>query len=409
MKKTFINVLLLFCISIFADSLIAQTVNSVYSMFGVGQTIDNSVGINRSLGGTGIAFKSGRSINYLNPASYLGILPNSILMEIGAYGVYNVSENTNSSQTDGFANAGYFSASLYCKNWWVLNFGLLPFSNVDYEITSSDEIEGELMSYDKNFKGTGGLNRVNMGNSFRLYKGLTVGFNASYIFGLLTQTETAATNDDFPGYELLNERQAGCFYMDYGLQYSLNKNKWLYTIGLIYGSSKNINTTDALDFTYEGTVSSLEQDNQFDLKIPQKYGIGLSMQKGETFKAGFDYEINNWSNIYSSHSNFEINNSHRFSIGMEYLPSQKKSKGWIRNLYYRLGAKYKNSYLEIDNTSINYMGLNVGVGIPVNGLNIMNISVEYGKEGTCSNGLIKNSYLGVYLNFSLYQIWADRF
>ena len=67
--------------------------NSVYSMFGVGQIIDNSFGINKSLGGTGIAFQSGSSVNYLNPASYLGIPPNSFILEIGVYGIYNKSEN----------------------------------------------------------------------------------------------------------------------------------------------------------------------------------------------------------------------------------------------------------------------------------------------------------------------------
>ena len=217
-KKNIVVLITALCAFIFANSLKAQVKNSVYSMFGVGQISDNSYGINKSLGGTGIAFQSGRSINFLNPASYLGILPNSFNMELGAYGIYNRSNNENSSQADGDINFSYVSASLYLKNWWALSFGIVPFSSVDYEINSSDEIGGELTSYEKNFTGTGGLSRVYLGNSFKIYKGFALGFNASYIFGPITLTETVASSENFSGYELKNQRTAYSFYTCYGLK-----------------------------------------------------------------------------------------------------------------------------------------------------------------------------------------------
>jgi len=57
--------LILFFISIIGmdTPLEAQTVNSIYSMYGIGLTVDNHYGVNRALGGTGIAFQSGKSIN----------------------------------------------------------------------------------------------------------------------------------------------------------------------------------------------------------------------------------------------------------------------------------------------------------------------------------------------------------
>jgi len=75
MNKKHIGVIITaFVIFLFTNSLKAQARKSVYSMFGVGQIIDNSFGVNKSLGGTGIAFQSGREINYINPASYIGIV-----------------------------------------------------------------------------------------------------------------------------------------------------------------------------------------------------------------------------------------------------------------------------------------------------------------------------------------------
>ena len=403
-KKHIVVLLIALSVSTFANSLKAQVKNSVYSMFGIGQIIDNSYGINKSLGGTGIAFQSGgRSINYLNPASYLGILPNSFNMELGVYGILNRSENGYISQTDGDINFSYCSLSLYVTNWWSAIFGIVPFSSVEYEINSNDQIGGELTSFEKNFKGTGGLSRVYMGNSFKIYKGLAVGFNASYIFGPITQTETAASNDSFTGYELKNQRTAYGLYLDYGLQYSISNKDWLYTIGLIYGASTKLNSIDNLEFTYNEITSSLEQDEQLDIKIPQKYGVGISVKKDNKFRAGFDYEWKNWSNINFSNPNLDTKNSNRFSIGVEYSPGQRYN--WLKSFFYRLGANYKNSYLEIDNTEINSRGVNFGIGIPCGEISMFNLSLEYGEEGTLSKELIKNSYWMFYLNFSIHEIW----
>ena len=407
-KKFIIVCIITTCTFIFANILKSQTKNSVYSMFGVGQTMDNNFGINRSMAGTGIAFQSGRSINYLNPASYLGIFPNSLIMEMGAYGIYTKSENSDTYQSDFDINASYLSAGLYFTTWWAFSFGIIPYSYVNYEINSNDVIEGKLISYEKHYKGTGGLNRVNFGNSFKIFKGFAFGFNASYIFGFITQTESGIANDNFTGYELINKRHANSFYMDYGVQYSINKNDWLHTIGFIYGAGKKLNTIDDFEFTYNDVISSLEQEEQLDIEVPQKFGVGVSVKKGEKFRAGFDYELNKWSNISFSNHNLDTNNSNRFSIGVEYSPSQKKTDSWLKSLFYRFGANYKNSYLEIDDTSINSMGVSFGIGIPYNKANTFNLSIEYGEEGTLDNGLIKNQYFGIYCNFSLYQFWAKK-
>ncbi len=406
--------ILSFCILCSSQLLNAQVRNSVYSMFGVGQLNDNSYGVNRSLGGTGIAFKSGRSINNLNPASYLGA-NSSFIMEVGVYGTYYKSENKYSYQTGGDINLSYFSASLYLTNWWTSSFGLVPFSSVNYEINSNDEIGGELVSFDKTYKGSGGFNRLYWGNSFKIFDGLSLGFNTSYIVGTITQSEIAASNESFNGYELINERTAYSLYFDYGLQYSIvdddpttNGQDWEYTVGLIYGTGKKLNTKDDLKFTYEGTTTSLDAKDQPSIKIPQKLGIGIAVKNGNNFRAGFDYEWSEWSNINFSNPNLDTKNSNRFSIGVEYFPGKDRDDSWFKEIYYRLGANYKSSYLKIENMPINSKGISFGVGIPYDYTSTINLSIEYGEEGTTSKGLIKNSYWQFYLNLSLPELWSSR-
>jgi hypothetical protein len=392
--------------AIFANSLKAQVKNSVYSMFGVGQIIDHSYGVNKSMGGTGIAFQSGTSMNYLNPASYLGVLPQSFNVELGVSGIYNRAENRHTYQSDGDINVSFFSASPYLKNWWAFCFGIAPFSSIGYEINSSDEVGGELTTFEKNFKGSGGLSRAYAGNSFKIYKGLALGFNASYIFGLFTQTETAVSDDDFAGYELKNKRSAGSFYLDYGLQYSIKNKNWLYTIGLIYGDSKELSTTDEREFTYNETTSSLEADDKSSIRIPRKIGIGFSVKKEQDFRAGFDYEWKNWAAINFNNPYLNARNSNRFSMGLEY--SHAPRYDWLNRIFFRVGANYQSSYLEVKNIPINSKGMNIGVGIPFSSINTINLSIEYGEEGTLDKKLIKNNYWQFYLSFSIHEFWLKR-
>jgi hypothetical protein len=393
---------------VFVHSSRAQIKNSVYSMFGIGQILDNEIGINKSLGGTGIAFQSGRSMNYLNPASYLGILPNSFIIELGTFGIYNKSENMHLSRTDGNINVSYFSANFYAASWWALSAGIIPFSSVDFKITSRDEIEGELTSFEKYFTGTGGFSRIYLGNSFEIYGGLAAGFNASYISGHIVQTETALQSGSFAGYEFKREQKAGSFYLDYGLQYIVEHNDWSYTVGLTFGANQNLNTTNDLTITYNEETDSLKHTEQLDITIPQKIGLGISVKQGNNFRVGFDYEWGNWSHVKFSNHNLDTKNSNRFSFGLEYTPAKNRSdENWYNSLLYRLGANYKKTYLEIDNTQINSYGINFGLGIPFQKISIVNLGVEYGEEGTLNKGLIKNSYWMFCVNISLQDLWIE--
>lgn len=401
-------VVLLSCIFFSFYSAGAQVSNSIYSMFGVGRTVDYNFGINKSLGGTGIAFHTGRALNFANPATYLGILPNSMIIESGAYGIWSESASKKNSQATGNMNVSYFATGLYLADWWAFTFGIVPFSYINYEITSTDQIQGELTEFEKNFRGTGGFNRINVGNSFEIYKNLAIGLNASFIFGSINQTETALNTDSFAGYELTNQRRAHSFYLDYGIHYSIVRGEWLYSLGAIYGAAQKLNTTEALDFTYNNATIELDPDDLAAIRIPKKIGVGLALHKVRNFRLGLDYELNRWANLSFANPHLETKDSHRFAFGAELFPGQKLSEPWFRKIYYRLGVNYKNSYLEIDHIPIRSIGATVGLGVPISRISLINVAFELGKEGTQTKGLIEDRYWGFYLNFSLSELWAVK-
>ena len=398
-KNIFLLFMLLFSAFIYPTLIKAQVKNSVYSMFGVGKISDNTYGMNHAFGGTGIAFQSGRSINYCNPASYLGIASNSINLELGINTILNRVQNSNTTQTDTDVNFSYCSWSIAFSDRWAVVLGITPYSSIDYHINSTDQVEGEPISFDKEYSGSGGLGKAYFGQSFYITKGLSIGINTSLILGQLKQMERALNEGSFAGYQLETCRSAHSFHMDLGLQYSIHKSDWQYTIGLIYGPGEKLSTTDEITFTYNDEITALDPGKQKVIRIPENRGVGLAIKKGDLIKAGFDYNWEHWSTINFSNPNLDTKNSHRFSFGLEYIPGQKKVTD--RCLAFRLGAHYKATYLEIDDTPINAMGIVIGLGIPNYRTvkNDFNVSLEYGREGTLDQGLMRNHYL--IFNFSL--------
>jgi hypothetical protein len=292
--------------------------------------------------------------------------------------------------------------SLYLADRWALSFGILPFSRVNYEIKSTGIIGSELTSYEKTYVGSGGLSRICVGNSLRVFDDLAVGFDISYIGGTVTETESASGNNSLADYALENKLTLRTAYLDYGLQYSVPDHDWQYTFGVVYGASIQTYVSNEAQLTSGDSTTSLQQSDNPILKIPQKFGIGIAA-RSSSFRAGVDYEWEDWSVLRFSNPLFSTKNSNRFSLGMEYSPARSDSRSMITS--YRFGANYKYSYLDVSGWSINSWGVTLGTGIPFQTMNI-NASIEYGEEGTLANGLIKSKYWMFYVSFSLTQIWS---
>jgi hypothetical protein len=386
---------LFFCV---AD---AQMNNSVYSIFGIGELVENNIGMNRSLGGTGIAFQSGSSINYLNPASYLGVAPGSFTMEAGIYSVYDNSAKSTIARRYKDIDFSYGSMGLFVTDWWTVSVGVLPFSHIGYQISSNVTVDGDMSSYERTVKGSGSVKRVYLGNSFQVMDGLALGLNVSYIGGSIKETETGSGDNTLATYELENTLSLGSCYLDYGLQYTLADHDWAYTVGVIYGTSTTLSTSDDLHVAANGTTTSLVHSDRPTMMIPQKFGLGLAAKTAH-FRVGVDYEWHNWAAVRFSNALGHTRNSNRYSVGLEYAPS--RSEHQQESLSYRCGANYRRSYLEIGTTSVNALGVTVGMGMPFNRINL-SVSVEYGEEGTLNRSLIKSRYWMLYASISLYEIW----
>jgi hypothetical protein len=386
----------------------SQVTNSPYTFFGAGQIEDNGFGVNKALGGTGIAFKSRRYLNNINPASYSGIDSLSFLFEFGVFFKHTLYESGNRVQTKYDGNIRYLAFGFRITSWWANSTGLVPYSSVGYTINSTKSIEGTLASYNITYNGSGGINQFYTANTFTINKNISAGINASYIFGSVTQTETAGSTYNLSGYSIQNINYFNNIYFDYGLQFSFYHDQWKYALGMVYGNSKKLKTSNDVTFSYEEDTVDMGS-SKFDFHLPRKFGAGVGVEKSNKFRGGFDYEIKCWSLFKFSNPQLNARNSERYCMGLEYTPKYMNKHFGLGSITYRLGAYYKKTYLVIDETPINSKALTFGAGIPLKReLSVINMSVELGENGTLENGLIREKYWLAHLNITLHDLWFQK-
>jgi len=383
-------------------TLTSQITTSPYSIFGLGILEGNSSGLSRAMGGTNIAFLSENAINYGNPASYDGLDSLLTIFEIGVFSKYSMFQTSHNNQSLLNANFRYMSMGFRIAPWLSTSFGFTPYSSVGYRINSTAFLEGTSIEYPKTYIGNGGVNRVYLGGAVSFIKNLSLGVNASYLFGDITHIEASEIYE----FSLEDITYLSNFTFNYGLNYQVDVNDWKYNVGFIYSDGKKLNTrnTTTIETKYEKEVL---KSRKYRYSIPRTVGAGLSVRK-DFFKAGVDYEWSNWEEVDFSSTYLHTRNSNRISAGVEF-PSQGLRKGSSRMILFRFGGEFRESYMVIKGVPIDYRAVSMGLGLPLKGVvSVVNATLEFGQNGTMKRDLFRENFVTLSLDLSLRDLWFRK-
>ena len=178
--------------------LFSQNLNtSPYTRFGLGELTKPITTHYLGMGGLSISFSDHQQINISNPATYSSLKKNNPVFDLGISGkMSNYRSETNgeinTSQGNNFLLNNMIIGLPVSKRCGI-TLGLLPFSTVGYDISSSTLLTADTVTY--NYNGDGSINRILLGAGYNLInKGDTtrfsVGINSSYIFGTLNRNNS---------------------------------------------------------------------------------------------------------------------------------------------------------------------------------------------------------------------------
>ncbi len=458
--------------------------SSPYSRYGLGELNLPTFATPSAMGGSFIAYQHDSTasplfINAANPASLSGL--RFTVLELGGQSQFTRISDGSTSIKKRNLNFSYASLGFPLGKSAGGAFGIMPYSSVGYNISSSQEVTN-VGTVNYRFDGVGGLNKAFIASGvkpFRRQLGkfyhsayhdslvkhkrtskykfvrftrelaseLSVGVNASYLFGSINQSTRVIYPGSITYFNSLRQRtiQVNDFIFNAGLQthFSIDSVKYHGKDSLKQGHRRILKEKIRIGFGFFAAIPSgvsakqsniiysysldgfgvetpkdtvlNSQEVHGSIVLPLETGFGLSIKKGDRLTVLIDAATTNWSGYrYFDEKNLNFTNSYRVSAGLNYVPNRLAYNSYLKRVQYRLGASYTNGYLDLKNTKVSNYAVTAGLGLPVGlgraeDLAVVNITAQFGTMGTVTNNLIQEKYIRLIVGFTFNNRWFRKF
>ena len=400
------------CLLLSLVSFSQEGTSSPYSFYGIGETRFNGTVESRSMGGISMIPDSTR-INFQNPAGYGNIKWTNFTIGASSGRVKQKTETSNSTAKR--TTLDYLALAIPMGKFGA-GFGLIPYSSVGYKI---ENINPDGLQNNKRFNGWGGMNRVFLGTGYRILPNLSVGASAYYNFGKI-QTNSLEFRPYVPiGSRELNVNELNGVSYNFGVMHQLKLKNKLSVFSSLYYTPKSTLTSNnertigtvAYNSNYDlSEVDSYDPVNtKTELQMPQKWALGLGIGNARKWVVGAEVAIQDAGKLFNNYNtldNVTYGKFQKYSIGGYFTPNASPFVSYAKRITYRGGFVYEKTGLIVNSTSINDVGMTLGLGLPITGsLSNFNLGLEFGKKGTTSNNLVQENYLILNIGFSLNDKW----
>lgn len=391
---------------------------SPYSFFGIGNNFLSKTVEENMMGGIGTAVSVPGNLNFSNPAALTGLLFTTY--SVGAINTLNELSDNETTQKNSVFSISYLGLGVPLGDKGGLTAGFRARSGVGYTMYATDATN-ELSTY--TFEGSGGASSLFVAGGYQIFKGFSLGVEASFIFGSIEHLVTE--NQDNITYDSQEKSESALRGLEtkLGIYYTtmLGKTKNL-NFGMTVENESNINVTETSVF-YKGfftdDISSVKKTldpvtvtgtatTPLNATFAIAYGkrskwqtsIEYSARKAQTYRG--QTLINNTRGIvYKDYS--------RISFGGYYIPKFNSLTSYFQRVVYRYGVRYENTGMELSGVPLTDLGMSFGVGLPLGkGLSSLNIGLEYGVKGEVSDALVEEKYFNVRMSMSLGDKWFRK-
>ena len=391
----------------------AQTsTNSPYTRYGYGNLADQGSGNSKAMGGVAYGLRDKYQINAANPASYTAvdsltfIFDGSLSLQKVNFSNGTVKQNANNASFD------YITMQFRATPWAAISAGILPYSNVGYNISDTN---AEQDGHEDNvsalqYTGEGGLHQLYLGAGFKILKNLSVGANISYLWGDITR----ASYVTFPGNSSLMPftnsmvTSIKSYKLDFGAQYihEFGK-KHQATVGVVFSPGHNLNPEFTVTHQTGNSTTgytAVAKDTVGTCDIPTTLGIGAAYIYDNRLTVGADVTWQNWSK--SSYVGDSFCDRYKLSVGAEYIPNPM-GRNYLSHIKYRVGGFYHKPYYKIggERAATEY-GVTAGLGIPVpRTRSVISVALMYGHTKGVNTGILNENTFRLTVGMTFNERW----
>ncbi len=355
---------------------------SAYSRYGYGLLFLRDGVKAIGMGGAGLALSDSVTIFYLNPAALASVRSTHIQ---GA-AIYERASLTLSGNSARFhdVNVNGLGILIPLKRGSALAFGLQPYSQVNYELSQSDSVDGK--AFEQSLNGSGGLDAFYLALA-TTFGPVQIGVTSDFYFGLVRETWRVNFDaDDFNYTADRVETNFRGFGVHGGLQFRLKNLQ----AGLAAGSPVNISGETRIDT--RSNNDEVEVPKPAESKLPLWYGLGLAYRATPHWLFSAEGRTQRWGSVNSSDLlGAQGVDSYNLGFGFEFSPGKDRLREG-RGMHYRAGANLSRlPYREANGNTIPEWTVAAGLGVPFNrGFSRVDLALEWGKRGNGDNFLQEN-------------------
>lgn len=397
---------------------------SIYSKLGVGVPVDISNTAASAAGVLGVSYNESSISSLANPAHW-----GSTVYGLGSGGLnvqsYSVTDNNNSVTNSDFSVNQFQLQLPVVRGQFGISGSFTPLSRSNFRTfrQSSRIIDGgsgqDTLRYSIENRGSGGVNRAELGFGWQINRNISVGYAASAVFiskdnefsGVFSELEYRGVNYSYETSGVGLGNRFGTFIRLPGLFSEIDQLGLGATVSLPVKINANQQRTSDL----QGQNIGSRDLGDGTIRMPMKISGGLSYRPSNLLLFAAEGLYQGWSNYQNDFSStlptngVEFVNRYKLGLGIQYFPYFSGSDKFLSNFKYRLGTSYDTGHLRIEGKPINTLMFSFGFGIrSPNSNSSVDLSFEYGVRGTNSMNLVKEQIWGARLSLNLSEIMFFR-
>jgi hypothetical protein len=391
--------------------------SSVYSRYGIGDLEYGYSSRMLGIGDLGVSELDPDHILISNPASWASLNRTRIEFGLGYKGV-SISNSSNSAFTSEVEFTGLTFGFPVSRDYGIgAVAGLIPYSNLSYNVKSYTNESGEIPSYSDTYEGKGGLSKIFLGTSIQLPLNVLFGVSADYYFGNLNYffTREFTSNDDFINSVFENSQRLTGGGATLGL---ISPNiasdlKLGVFSDLRLGFSVSIMSKLDTDTLYTSTSNFLVDtiaSGKVETEIPLRINSGISFTISDQYNVNLDYMFQDFSKYkFNGVSSNHLKEANKFSAAFEYKPKRNLGQTSFDQIVWRAGFSYEQTQYFFNGNDINKFSAFGGLSFPMGPDNTIDLAIEYSNRGSKENNLINEQAIKIYLGLSFGELWFLQF
>lgn len=397
---------------------------SAYSKIGVGYPVDMTNTASRSMGLLGISYNELSVGSLSNPAHWGSTVYGLGVGDIGIQS-YNASNATASVKNSNFSINQFQLQLPIIREKLGISGSFSPVTDAHFRTYREetryigDGIEQDTLNMSLENRGSGGINRAELGFGWKINSNISVGYAASLVFMSIDDAFMASfPQSPYRPANFTLETSGVGFGNRVGTSVQIPQ---LFKDNDHLGIGASVTLPVSMDAEQKQTgtvtrsgISVTEElpENEGTVKLPMKVSGGVNYSPSNLVMVGAEGFYQQWSDYKNDFEPDEKDlfvDRYKLGLGLQYFPYVTGSDKFLSSFKYRVGTSYDTGHLRIEGQRINTLKFSLGLGIrSPNSNSSIDLSLEYGIRGTASTNLVKENIWGVRLSLNLAELMFFR-